>query len=89
MRIDKNIKIPIARAICVKRKKLHTPNTLPFSEMKIGNSIFIKCKSNSALYKKTLGLMWYWSKQLNLKFVTRHNGTGLRIWRIKYAHTKP
>jgi hypothetical protein len=71
MRIDKNIPVPEAR---------RSSKCYPFPLMKSGDSIFLEAEKES---KKAYAAAKTWARRHGAKFVSRKEGSGLRIWRVE------
>lgn len=51
------------------------PDGYPFSSCQVGDSFFFEDVS-------IVGRSWYWGKKLSMKFTSRKEGNGRRMWRI-------
>lgn len=69
IQIDKNVPLPLPRS------KL---KDYPFEQMQIGDSFFDKDED-----KKLRNLVTYAASKMNMKFATRKELDGLRVWRTE------
>lgn len=67
--IEKNIEVPDSTDY----------EKYPFSQMEIGDSF--KIKNDKKKLSRLRGLSFYYAKKNNVKFTTRKDGDGYRIWR--------
>lgn len=54
------------------------PKGYPFTEMRVGESVFIDSHSPASIG----GSVAYAGRKVGAKFVSRTDGTGVRVWRV-------
>ena len=77
-KIEKDVPIP----------EVHSKHKYPWSEMKVGDSVFIQAEDGDSIYhlKRTVGpAARYYGDKTAKKFKTLvdHENNGVRVWRIE------